>query len=37
MERTGLARRSYTSMGGTTAQELRFMPQATQFIVKFFK
>jgi hypothetical protein len=37
MEQKGLAIRSYTSMGGTTAQEIRFMPQATQFITQFFK
>jgi len=37
IERTGLATRSYTSMGGTTAQEIKFAPQATQFVVKFFK
>ena len=37
MEQTGLATRSYTSMGDATAQEIRFTPQATQFVVQFFK
>jgi RHS repeat-associated protein len=37
MEQTGLATRSYTAMGNATAQEIRFTPQATQFITQFFK
>jgi RHS repeat-associated protein len=37
MEQTGLATRSFTAMGDATAQEIRFMPQATQFITQFFK
>ena len=37
MEQTGLATRSYTAMGDATAQEIRFMPQATQFVAQFFK
>ena len=37
MERVGLAFRSTTSMGGAAAGEIRFIPEATRFIVKFFK
>lgn len=36
LEKAGLATRSVTSMGGVTAQEIRFAPQATEFIVRFF-
>lgn len=37
MERVGLAFRRTTSMGGAAAGEIRFIPEATRFIVKFFK
>ena len=33
----GLVQGSTTSMGGATAQELRFAPQAAEFVVKFFR
>jgi hypothetical protein len=35
--KTGLAQTSITSMGGATAQEIRFAPQAVEFIAKFFR
>ncbi len=37
LEKAGLAFPSVTSMGGQVAKELRFSPQATRFIVDFFK
>jgi hypothetical protein len=37
LERVGLARRVTTSMGGVTAQEIRFMPGASDYIVRFFE
>jgi RHS repeat-associated protein len=37
LERSGLARSSVTDMGAGAAQEIRFAPQATQFVVGFFK
>jgi RHS repeat-associated protein len=36
MENAGLVTRSTTSMGGAVATELKFAPQATQFVVQFF-
>jgi len=36
MEKAGLVTRSTTSMGSAVATELRFSPQATEFIVQFF-
>lgn len=36
MERTGLAESSTTNMGGAIASEVKFQPQATEFVVKFF-
>jgi hypothetical protein len=36
MKQAGLVTESITSMGAATATELRFLPQATEFIVRFF-
>ncbi|MCW5981193.1 MAG: hypothetical protein KIT09_24130, partial [Bryobacteraceae bacterium] len=36
MKQAGLVLESTTSMGAATATELRFLPQATEFVVKFF-
>jgi len=36
MKRSGLVIESKTQMGNATATELRFLPQATKFITKFF-
>ncbi len=37
MEKAGLVTRSTTSMGSAVATELRFTPQATEFVVQFFR
>ena len=37
LESAGLVQRSTTSMGGATGTELRFLPNATEFVAKFFK
>jgi hypothetical protein len=37
LEKSGLARSSITDMGAGGAREIRFAPQATQFVVGFFK
>jgi len=37
LENAGLAFRSTTTMGGATAQEIRFAPQAAEFIAKSFR
>lgn len=37
LEKAGLAFRTTTSMGGATAQEIRFTPQAVEFVSKFFR
>jgi RHS repeat-associated protein len=37
MERAGLVERSTTRMGSAVATELKFSPQATQFLVHFFR
>jgi RHS repeat-associated protein len=37
LESAGLVQRSTTSMGGTVGTELRFLPNATEFITKYFK
>jgi hypothetical protein len=37
MKQAGLLLESTTSMGGAVATELRFLPQASEFVVKFFK
>jgi len=36
MKRAGLIETSTTSMGGATATEMKFLPQATEFVIKFF-
>jgi RHS repeat-associated protein len=36
MKRAGLAQESTTSMAGATAREIKFLPNATEFVVKFF-
>ncbi|HLG96100.1 MAG TPA: RHS repeat-associated core domain-containing protein [Bryobacteraceae bacterium] len=37
MTRAGLVETSTTNMGGAVAQELKFAPQAAEFVVKFFR
>ena len=37
LERVGLARVSTTSMGGVTGTEIRFLGNATEFVVPFFR
>lgn len=37
MERAGLVERSTTSMGNAVATEVKFSPQATQFVIQFFR
>lgn len=37
LERSGLARESVTDMGAAGAREIRFAPQAAEFVVRFFK
>jgi RHS repeat-associated protein len=37
MKNAGLVEGSTTSMGGAVAQELKFAPQAAEFVVKFFR
>jgi len=37
MTNAGLIQVSTTSMGGAVAQELKFAPQAAEFVVKFFR
>jgi len=37
MKNAGLVEGSTTSMGGAVAQELKFAPQAVEFVVKFFR
>ena len=37
MENAGLAQRSPTIINGAQGQEIRFLPQATEYITRFFK
>jgi hypothetical protein len=37
LERVGLAEVRTVTMGGVTGTEIRFLPQATEFITRFFK
>lgn len=37
LEKAGLATRSTTTMGGQTATEIRFHPNAIEFILRFFR
>ena len=37
MKSAGLVEGSTTNMGGVVAQELKFSPQAAEFVVKFFR
>ena len=37
LERAGLVRESITQMGGVTAREYRFLPEAAEFITRFFR
>ena len=37
LQQAGLANYTTTSMGGVQATELRFLPQATEFVVSYFK
>jgi hypothetical protein len=37
MKNAGMVEGSTTTMGGVAAQELKFAPQAAEFVVKFFR